>query len=149
MPKVMIVDDDRNTVKLLQTLLELDGFVVVVTGRGADVLPVAEQAKPDLFLMDYHLADMEGTTVVTNLRADPQFAKTPIVMASGLNVEGEAKKAGANMFLIKPFEPGSLAGQPNCVAGSPARRESGRGCNGKFRGEVGGLGVEARRLRYA
>ena len=47
MPKVMIVDDDRNTVKLLQTLLELDGFVVVVAGRGADVLPVAEQAKPE------------------------------------------------------------------------------------------------------
>jgi len=59
----MIVDDDRNTVKLLQTLLELDGFVVVVAGRGADVLPVrASQA--DLFLMDYHLADMDGVDVV-------------------------------------------------------------------------------------
>src|SRR5262249_21192261 len=109
LPKVMIVDDDRTTVTLLQTLLEMDGFSVVLVPRGAMVMDKAHQEKPDLFLLDYHLADMEGTTVVANLRADPQFAKTPIVVASGLNVEGEAKKAGANMFLIKPFDPGSLA----------------------------------------
>ena len=109
MPKVMIVDDDRTTVTLLQTLLEMDGFDVVLVPRGSMVLDKAHQEKPDLFLLDYHLADMEGTTIVTNLRADPQFAKTPIIVASGLNVEGEAKKAGANMFLIKPFDPGSLA----------------------------------------
>ena len=78
MPKVMIVDDDRNTVKLLQTLLELDGFVVVVAGRGADVIPAAEIAKPDLFLMDYHLADMDGVDVVRELRKHEIFAKTPI-----------------------------------------------------------------------
>ena len=109
MPKVMIVDDDRNTVKLLQTLLELDGFVVVVAGRGADVLPVAEQAKPDLFLMDYHLADMDGVDVVRELRKTETFAKTPIVMASGLDVEVEAKDAGVDHFMIKPFEPSDLA----------------------------------------
>ncbi len=109
MPKVMIVDDDRNTVKLLQTLLELDGFVVVVAGRGADVMSVAEQAKPDLFLMDYHLADMDGVDVVRELRKHETFAKTPIVMASGLDVEDEAKDAGVDHFMIKPFEPSDLA----------------------------------------
>ena len=109
MPKVMIVDDDRNTVKLLQTLLELDGFVVVVAGRGADVLPIAEQAQPDLFLMDYHLADMDGVDVVRELRKHPTFGNLPIVMASGLDVEDEAKEAGVNHFMIKPFEPGDLA----------------------------------------
>ena len=109
MPKVMIVDDDRNTVKLLQTLLELDGFTVVVAGRGADVLPVAETAQPDLFLMDYHLADMDGVDVVRDLRKTPSFANTPIVMASGLDVGDEAKDAGVNHFMIKPFDPSDLA----------------------------------------
>ena len=109
MPKVMIVDDDRNTVKLLQTLLELDGFVVVVTGRGADVLPAANEAKPDIFLMDYHLADMDGVDVVRELRKTEPFTKTPIVMASGLDVEDEAKAAGVDHFMIKPFEPSDLA----------------------------------------
>jgi len=106
----MIVDDDRTTVTLLKTLLEMDGFDVVLVSRGAQVLEKAQQEKPDVFMLDYHLADMEGTTIVKNLRAESQFARTPIVVASGLNVEDEAKKAGANMFLTKPFEPGDLAG---------------------------------------
>ena len=110
MPKLMIVDDDRTTVTLLKTLLEMDGFDVVIVPRGAMVMERAHQELPDIFLMDYHLSDMEGTTIIKNLRADATFAHTPIVMSSGLNVEDEAKRAGANMFLVKPFEPGNLAG---------------------------------------
>jgi CheY-like chemotaxis protein len=104
----MIVDDDRTTVKLLQTLLELDGFRVSVVPRGGDVLPKAREVQPDVFLMDYHLSDMNGTQVVQHLRADPTFARTPIVMVSGMDVEQEALKAGASAFLVKPFEPDDL-----------------------------------------
>ncbi len=117
MPLVMIVDDDRNTVRLLQTLLELDGFKVMVAGRGADVLPAAEKDKPDIFLMDYHLTDMDGVDVVRQLRVHPIFANTPIVMASGLDVEDEAKDAGVNHFMIKPFEPSDLAPLFNSLLG--------------------------------
>src|SRR5258706_15147654 len=108
--KVMIVDDDRNTVKLLQTLLELDGFEISVAPRGMDVMPVAEQSMPDIFLMDYHLADMDGVDVIRQLRAHPTFAKTPIIMTSGLDVEDEALEAGANKFIVKPFEQGDIPG---------------------------------------
>src|SRR5690606_5499098 len=101
--KVMIVDDDRTTVKLLQTLLELDGFEVQVVGRGADVLPEAQTFLPQIFLMDYHLADTDGVEIIRTLRATEQFAKTPIIMTSGLDVEEEALEAGASTFLIKPF----------------------------------------------
>lgn len=106
--KVMIVDDDRNTVKLLQTLLELDGYEVAIAPRGADVIPTAEQTNPDIFLMDYHLADMDGVDVIRKLREHPTFANTPILMTSGLDVEEEALEAGANKFIVKPFEPGDL-----------------------------------------
>ena len=105
----MIVDDDRTTVSLLQTLLEMDGFDVLIVPRGAMVVDRARQTHPDIFLLDYHLADMEGTQVTRNLRATPDFAHTPIVVASGLNVEDEARAAGANLFLVKPFEPSQLA----------------------------------------
>lgn len=104
----MVVDDDRNTVKLLQTLLELDGFDVSISPRGADVIPNAEKVHPDIFLMDYHLADMDGVDVIRELRKHPDFAKTPIVMTSGLDVSDEAMAAGANKFIVKPFEPGDL-----------------------------------------
>lgn len=108
MAKVMIVDDDRTTVKLLQTLLELDGYEIAVAGRGADVVPTAQTFNPDIFLMDYHLSDMDGVDVIRTLRASEQFASTPIVMTSGLDVEDEAIEAGASIFLVKPFEPDEL-----------------------------------------
>ena len=110
MPKVMIVDDDRTTVKLLQTLLELDGFEVQSAGRGADVMPGAQEFKPDIFLMDYHLSDTDGVDIVRDLRASEEFARTPIIMTSGLDVEEEALEAGATRFLVKPFEPEELPG---------------------------------------
>jgi DNA-binding response OmpR family regulator len=109
--KVMIVDDDLTTVKLVQMLLEMDGFEVRISARGGDVIPLAVQFEPDLFLMDYHLADMDGVTILRDLRggaAGGAFVRTPVVVASGLDVEEEVIEAGANAFLVKPFEPSEL-----------------------------------------
>ncbi len=117
MPKVMIVDDDKTTVSLIQTLLSLDGFDVVATPLGKAVLERARAEKPDVFMVDYHLADIPGIDVVKALRADAQFASAPIVVASGLNVESEANKAGATLFMIKPFDPGLLASLFNKLLG--------------------------------
>lgn len=108
MPKLLIVDDDRTTVRLLSTLLEMDGFDVSVTGRGSEVLSLVQEFKPDAILLDHHLADMDGVDVVKLLRAKPEYASLPIVMASGLDVSEDALAAGASRFLIKPYEPNDL-----------------------------------------
>jgi CheY-like chemotaxis protein len=104
----MIVDDDRITVGLLQTLLQLDGFDVVMAADSHTAFAKAEAASPDAFLVDYHLADVEGTEFVKQLRASEQFSETPVIMTSGLNRKEEAMTVGANVFLIKPFDPGDL-----------------------------------------
>ena len=109
MPRILIVDDDRTTVKLLQTLLEMDGFQVVTAVNGQVALHAADNTPPDVFLVDYHLSDMDGIELVGHLRSDSRFAQTPIVMASGLDKGDEALAAGVNAFLIKPFEPDKLA----------------------------------------
>lgn len=115
LPKVMIVDDDRTTVSLLETLLTMDGFDVALVALGGEVLEAARREHPDIIMIDYHLADVEGIEVVKALRADPDFAEMPIVMASGMNVEYEAKAAGATMFLVKPLEPSTLADTLNSL----------------------------------
>ena len=110
MPRIMIVEDDQTSVKLLKILLEeVHGFQVSVARRGGDAISLATQAKPDVFLIDYHLSDMDGIELIRSLRGNPRFAKTPIVMASGLDVEDEALQAGANSFLTKPYEPDDLS----------------------------------------
>lgn len=106
--KVMIVDDDKLTVSLLKTLLELDDFEVVPVADGAAAMQRAHEDPPDAFLVDYHLADGEGTDFVEHVRADPKLYQLPVVMTSGLNREDEAMEAGADWFLIKPFDPSEL-----------------------------------------
>ena len=104
----MIVDDDRTTVSLLQTLLELDGFEVTVVARGMDVIPKAEANQPELILMDYHLADVYGIQVLRDIRQHENLANVPVVITSGMDVSDEVMAAGANEFLVKPFEPSDL-----------------------------------------
>lgn len=109
MPKVMLVDDDRTTVTLLETLLSLDGFDVVLAARGSEVLEKARHEHPDAFLIDYHLSGgVQGTEIVKQLRAEPTFQHAPIIITSGMNVEDAALSAGANLFLLKPFDPAQL-----------------------------------------
>lgn len=104
----MIVDDDSVTVSLLETLLELDGFTVSIARRGADVLSKMEEDTPDVMMIDYHLSDAHGVDVIRDVRAHETFKDIPIVMASGMDMSNEALEAGANEFLLKPFEPSDL-----------------------------------------
>jgi DNA-binding response OmpR family regulator len=105
----MIVDDDRTTVRLMQSLLELDGFEVAVVPRGLDVLPALTRFQPHAMVLDYHLSDIDGVEVIRQIRGEPAFVSLPIIMASGLDVEREAMEAGATQFLIKPMDPGQLS----------------------------------------
>jgi DNA-binding response OmpR family regulator len=106
--KILIVDDDAVTISLLEMLLELDGFTVLIARRGADVLPKMAEDKPDLMMIDYHLTDVAGVEVIRDVRAHADFKDIPIVMASGMDMSVEAMEAGANEFIIKPFEPSDL-----------------------------------------
>ncbi len=109
MSKVLIVDDDRTTVKLLRTLLELDGFDVAIAAFGSEVNKILDEFQPDILLVDYHLSDTNGAEILRELRRGP-YAHLPVVMASGLDVETEVMEAGADHFLVKPFEPDELPG---------------------------------------
>jgi DNA-binding response OmpR family regulator len=89
----------------------MDGFTVIPCPRGGDVLNAIETEKPALLLMDYHLADMKGNEVLEVLkaiRAETDYDCIAVVMTSGLDVSVETLAAGADHFLLKPFEPGSL-----------------------------------------
>jgi DNA-binding response OmpR family regulator len=100
-PRVMIVDDDRTTVSLLRTLLEL-------AADGNTAFDKAQDANPDVFLVDYHLADYKGVEFIKRLRGSENFKKSPVIMTSGLDREDEAKESGADVFLMKPFDPSDL-----------------------------------------
>ena len=105
----MIVDDDRNMVKLLQTLLTLDGFTVSFEARAEAVLGAIRQEKPDVILLDKNLAGADGLEVLSQIRADSEVGRVPVVIASGEDVGYRCKEAGANDFILKPYSPDQLS----------------------------------------
>lgn len=116
--KIMLVDDDLSTVKLLQMLLEMDGFEVLTAPSADDALEQASVDRPDAFLVDYHLSDSLGEDFVRELRAKAEFATVPIIMTSGLDHTDAALAAGASDFLIKPFEPTELSARLQTLLGA-------------------------------
>jgi CheY-like chemotaxis protein len=106
--KVMIVDDDRTMDSLLTTLLELDGYHVVVTAHGDEVLATALAEKPDAVLMDVHIADADGIALLREIRLHPELRALPVIMTSGMDLEYECQNSGASAFILKPYPPEQL-----------------------------------------
>jgi DNA-binding response OmpR family regulator len=107
--KVMIVDDDQTMNSLLKTLLELDGFIVVLAPHGDLVLPTALAEKPDVVLMDVYIAGANGMDLLREIRRHPELRLLPVIMSSGMDMEMESRSAGANAFILKPYPPEQLS----------------------------------------
>lgn len=106
--RILIVDDDRATSTLLRTLFEIEGYEGVVCPRPDEVLQTAERERPDLILMDVHLAEVDSIAILKTIRTWPALKETPVIMMSGLDVEDKCLKAGATAFVLKPFRPAEL-----------------------------------------
>jgi CheY-like chemotaxis protein len=104
----MVVDDDRTMVTLLSTLLELDGYQVAQPRDHTNLLESIAAERPDLVLMDVFLKGHDGIDLVRKLRRDPELAGIPVVMCSGMDVSDQSLAAGANAFVLKPYDPDVL-----------------------------------------
>ena len=106
MPKVLLVEDEPNIVEALSFLLSREGLSVTAHSNGADAARVAQDAAPDLVILDVMLPNKSGFDILRELRAAPGTADLPVMMltAKGQNKDREkAEEAGANLFMTKPF----------------------------------------------
>jgi DNA-binding response OmpR family regulator len=108
MPKVMIVDDDRNMVSLLKILLEMDGYEVINLTNGKGFVPKVREENPDLLLIDVFISNTDGKKLVADLRATPDLETLRVIMTSGMDLAEQCKEAGADAFLLKPYTPEQL-----------------------------------------
>ena len=109
MPRVLVVDDDPQVVRLLRVNLELEGYEVVSAGDGNAALEAVAAQKPDLVVCDVMMPGMDGVEVVRRLRADNQTV--PVVMLSAKAMRSDMRAgldAGANEYVTKPFDPAEL-----------------------------------------
>ncbi|MEZ4708823.1 MAG: response regulator transcription factor [Caldilineaceae bacterium] len=106
--RILVVDDDREIVRLLRGYLVQAGFQVLMAYDGEEALHTLRQSHPDLLLLDLMLPDRDGWELTRLIRADAALANTPILMLTA-RVEDTDKivglEVGADDYITKPFNP--------------------------------------------
>ena len=108
MSRVLVIDDERQIRRLLQVSLEAQGFEVHEAGTAEDGLRSIQGVKPDVVLLDLGLPDMDGSELLARLRT---WSTVPVLILSVRNSEEDVVRllnAGADDYIIKPFNTGEL-----------------------------------------
>lgn len=110
--RVLVVDDEESIVGLLTTILGVYGYTPVASRSARDALELLGRESFDAVLLDIAMADMDGYQVCRRIKGDPRWRNLPVVMISALSLEQDRKQAlaaGADGFILKPFDPRDLA----------------------------------------
>lgn len=104
--KVLVVEDDKLSMKLVYDLLEYRGYEIFQATLGGDAVRIAREAHPDLVLLNLQLPDMSGLDVVRTLKADAATHAIPVVAVTAFAMRGDeakARAAGVDGYVTKPI----------------------------------------------
>ena len=131
--RILVVDDDSNTARLVRLYLQKEGHTVMEAHDGEEGLAVAREKRPDLIVLDIMMPKMDGIEVCRVLR---QESDVPIIMLTARTTDEDKLRGldtGADDYVTKPFSPGELAARVRAVL----RRLPGeRGPNELRRGDL-------------
>jgi two-component system, chemotaxis family, chemotaxis protein CheY len=121
MPGVILaVDDSASMRQMVRYTLESAGYEVVQAADGVEALDYAKGSGVDLVLTDVNMPNMDGISLIRELRQLPDYRFTPLLMLTteaGLEKKQEGKAAGATGWLVKPFNPEQLVATLRKVLG--------------------------------
>ena len=109
--KILIIDDDLDTLRLVGLMLQRQGYQISAATNGQQGLDKAFEEDPDLILLDVMMPDMDGYEVTRRLRQNPSTIETPILMFTAktqLDDKVIGFEVGANDYLTKPTHPTEL-----------------------------------------
>ena len=108
---ILTVDDSASLRMAIRIALTGAGYSVTEAGDGVEGLARAAEAKFDLIVTDLNMPNMDGLTMIKELRALPAYCGTPIIFLtteSDADMKAQARSAGATGWLVKPFVPDQL-----------------------------------------
>ncbi len=111
MATILAVDDSASMRQMVSFTLKGAGYNVIEAVDGMDALSKVQGKSVDLVLTDVNMPRMDGITLIKELRGQPNFKFTPILMLtteSGADKKAEGKSAGATGWIVKPFNPDQL-----------------------------------------
>lgn len=106
-PKVLIVDDNRTTVEMLNRLFELNQFTALKAYSGREALLLARSEQPDLIILDVMMPEMNGFEVLKALRQDPMTEGIPTIFLTAKDSPADVEhgiQLGADDYIPKPAE---------------------------------------------
>src|SRR5512146_1371917 len=150
--KILIVDDDLDTLRLVGLMLQRQGYQISAATNGQQGLDKAFDEDPDLILLDVMMPDMDGYEVTRRLRQHPSTMETPILMFTAktqLDDKVIGFEVGADDYLTKPTHPSELQARVKTLlarvqekkAGAVSDKEENRGYVVGMLGARGGLGT--------
>jgi PAS domain S-box-containing protein len=153
--KILVIEDNPVTRKMVRAALTREGFQVEESGSAQAAIQTAMKTQPDLILQDLVLPDMSGFELLGRLRAQPGWTDKPILALTGLTDQEHLRSAGFTDVLVKPVEPARLV---RAVRAHLARPVLARGTDPENRrhlllvdgdaGRLGALQVHFRRLGF-
>ena len=108
---ILAVDDSPSMREMLAAVLRDSGYQVVEAEDGVKALEVAKSRSIDVVLTDQNMPNMDGLSLVKNLRSLPAYKDTPIMMLtteSSAEMKQKGRDAGATGWMVKPFDPDKL-----------------------------------------
>lgn len=117
---ILAVDDSRSILQMVSFTLKGAGYNVIEASNGQEGLLAAKKQKVDLVISDLNMPVMDGITMIQQLRAQPAYKFTPMLMLTteaGGAFKAKGKAAGATGWLVKPFDPQKLLGVVKKVLG--------------------------------
>jgi CheY-like chemotaxis protein/MinD-like ATPase involved in chromosome partitioning or flagellar assembly len=142
--KLLLVDDDRDMLKLLGLAFHRKGFEVVGAENGEAGLRKAREENPDVIILDVMLPDLSGLEVCQRLHQDVATASLPVLLLSarGQTVDKLAGfQAGAEDYVTKPFEMPELVARVELILARAAQKKAPSGRVITFVGAKGGVGT--------
>jgi two-component system, OmpR family, alkaline phosphatase synthesis response regulator PhoP len=109
--KVLVCDDERHIVRLIQVNLERQGYQVVTAFDGKEGLEKIRSEKPNLVVLDVMMPYMDGFEVLKTIRREPETENLPVIMLTAKAQDKDVFEGyhyGADMYLTKPFNPMEL-----------------------------------------
>lgn len=109
--RILAVDDSKTMRDMVSFTLRGAGFEVLEAEDGMKALTVLNGAQVDLVITDINMPNMDGVTLVRQLRAKPNYRSTPILILtteSGDDKKADGRAAGATGWIVKPFAPDKL-----------------------------------------
>ena len=153
--KILIVDDDPNTVDFLKLILSRQGYMTLDAKNGMEALNLAHSKQPDLIILDVMMTGLDGYEVARSLRRHPETALIPILMFTAkTQVEDKLAgyEAGVDIYLTKPVHPVELQANIKALLSRRKAREEMLVEKGHIIGVLaakGGLGVSTVALNLA